>query len=66
MPKPVDPSHNLFNRRGWWYIRYELNSVDQRRSLGTTDVKAARKKRDRILKEIEGQRAGQQAEIVHT
>jgi hypothetical protein len=58
--------HNLYHRGGRWYIRYELDGVEQRKSLGTSDVRKARKERDRILKEVAARREGRAPDVVHT
>lgn len=62
-----DPrNHNLYLRGKTFYIRYELGAVEDRKSLGTTDVRQARKARDRILGEVADQRAGIAPPVVHT
>ena len=57
---------NLYQRDGRWYVRYELAGVERRQSLGTSDVRQARKERDRILAEVSSRREGRTPEVVHT
>jgi integrase/recombinase XerD len=64
--KSPDPDHNLYQRGGRWYVRYELAGVECRKSLGTSDVRKARKERDRIVKEISDRRDGRVPEVNHT
>ena len=70
MPKlkatETDANFNIYERCGRWYIRYELGGVERRQSLGTADVKSARKKRDAILSGVSDQREGRQPEVVRT
>jgi len=60
MPKPGDrdPDYNLFRRGQTWWCRYVLAGTQRWVSLRTTDVKAARRARDRLLKEAAGLREG--------
>jgi hypothetical protein len=65
----ADQDHHLYQRGGRWYIRYELGGVEQRKSLGTADVKKARKERDRILKGVDDRRDGKApapAPVIHS
>ena len=61
-----DPNHHLFQRGDAWYVRYECYGRDERRSLGTSDVKKARKERDRILAEVAARRRGEPAPVART
>ena len=50
----TNPNHHLYNNNGTWYVHYtvcEQGCSGQRRreSLGTHDVKEARRLRDRLL-----------------
>lgn len=64
--KHYGSDHNLYQRGGRWYIRYELDGVQQRKSLGTSDVRKARKERDRLLREVAARREGRVPDVVHT
>lgn len=64
--KTPDPDHNLYQRGDQWYIRYRLGGLTHRQSLGTTDVRKARKVRARIRKEVGAQREGRVPETRHT
>ncbi|MBV1798724.1 tyrosine-type recombinase/integrase [Siccirubricoccus sp. G192] len=67
MPKPKkpDPDHNLYRRGETWWCRYVLAGIEQRVSLRTTDVKAARRARDRLLRDAAAQREGRGPEPIH-
>jgi integrase len=65
-PKQHDQDRNLYQRGQIWWCRYELGGREQRESLGTSNVRAARKARDRILAEVVDRRAGRAPEVVHT
>ncbi|MCB8881669.1 tyrosine-type recombinase/integrase [Acidisoma cellulosilytica] len=54
----ADPNHNLQLRGSTWYVRFKLGGKPQLQSLGTADVKAARRARDKILKENKALRSG--------
>ncbi len=66
MPKPKnqDPDHNLYRRGEVWWCRYVLAGAERRVSLRTTDLKAARRARDRLLKEAADRREGRGPEPV--
>ncbi len=69
MPQPkstVDPDHNLLERNGIWYVRYKIGGKSRCQSLHTTDVRKARKERDRILKGVAAQREGHVIEAEKT
>ena len=54
----TDPNRNLQLRGSTWYVRYKLGGKPQLQSLGTSDVKAARRARDKVLKEATTLRSG--------
>ena len=66
MAEALDPDQNLYKRGATYYVRYELGGQERRHSLGTPDVKKARRERDRILAEVGDLRAGRAPEIVRT
>jgi len=50
-----NPDHHLWLNNGTWYVHYTIHPDDYtkhriRGSLGTHDLKEARKRRDQILK----------------
>lgn len=56
-----DENHNLVLRAGTWHVRYKIGGQPRSKSTGESDVRKARKARDRILKEVENRRSG----IIH-
>jgi len=63
---PPDPDRNLQLRGDTYYVRYKLGGATHRESLGTSDIKAARKARDRILTKVIDRRDGVPQPVVHT
>lgn len=63
-PKPAanPDDHHLHQRGGVYYVRYMLGAKPIKQSLGTTDVRKARKKRDEILKDADARRDGRVVE----
>ncbi|MGG5823428.1 tyrosine-type recombinase/integrase [Falsiroseomonas sp. HW251] len=61
-----DPDRNLYRRGETWWCRYVLGGAEQRVSLRTSDVKAARRARDRLLKDAATHRDGRGPAPVRT
>lgn len=66
VPPKDDPDRNLYRRGDTWWCRYVLGGREQRRSLGTPDVRKARKERDSILREVADRREGKAPPETHT
>lgn len=61
-PSPVNPDHHLWRNGRYWWVAFTLihdgwRQERVRRSLGTTDILEARRRRDAIFQEYGG-RAG--------
>ena len=52
-----NPTHHLWNNNGTWWCHYTIHRPDHtkqrvRRSLGTRDLREARRRRDAILRSL--------------
>jgi site-specific recombinase XerD len=62
--KGSDPDRNLYQRGATYWCRYVLAGAERRISLRTSDVKIARRERDRLLGDVADARAGRVPEVV--
>jgi integrase/recombinase XerD len=60
-----DPDHNLYERGEVYWCRYVLGGTEHRVSLRTTNVAAARKERNKLLKAADDARDGKPIARVH-